>query len=111
MSLATNLDAYLIRRLYPASPEWDRVVAEALDDGKVRFSPGPFGHLQCHINDCEVWVDNWPYAYGNPFRPVVAEVLPFRRTALRLREAELAYRQGLGLKDLDAALTSARGQR
>lgn len=37
------------------------------------------------LGGIEVWVENWPYAYGNPYSPKM-RVLPTMKTRKRLKK-------------------------
>lgn len=97
----------LFGRLYPFSAEWDRALSAALDAGNVRFGLGLEG-VTCHVNGCQVWVGNWPYAYGSPYRPVEADVLPSRATAKRLRRAEERFVEEHNARAIRAAIDAAQ---
>jgi len=45
---------------YPTSAEWDTVISAALDSGDVKIT----GPHTAHIGRYEVWVANYPYAFG-----------------------------------------------
>jgi len=59
---------------------WDKALSEALDDGIVhRFSA-----RGVRVGNLNVWVSNWPHAYGSKY---MLGVLPKVSTRKRLREA------------------------
>lgn len=60
---------------------WDAALNRALDQyGACRVD----GYT-CKVGPLEVWTANWPYSYGNSYRPKL-NVLPMVRTRLRLRK-------------------------
>lgn len=60
--------------------EWDGLLNKALDK-----YPVVTGYLTVNVGPLEVWVGNWPYAYGSLRKPVQREGLPAVATRKRLR--------------------------
>jgi hypothetical protein len=62
--------------------EWDAILNDLLDKHE------PMGEsLTVKVGKVEVWVGNWPYAYGSPYGMNVKDVLPSVRTRKRLRDS------------------------
>lgn len=96
-------------RFYRTDAEWDAILSQALDEGRVEFRPTPIGDgLWCFVGDCRVWINNWPYAYGSPHDPVRMDVLPSRRTASRLRQKEKAAVANKRREEMNAVMRAAR---
>ena len=106
-SMMDLLFAMLSRRVFPVCREWDRILSTALDEGTVRFEISPLLDVSAYVGDCEIWLRNWPYAYGHPYRPR-ANVLPSWRTARQLRREHDAFVAGHNRRVLDRALDAAR---
>ena len=68
--------------LYPYSEEWDKALNEALDDWSVTN----VDRYTCWVGPYEVWISNFPHAYGTLYRPELKR-LPKRSTRQRLFEA------------------------
>jgi len=66
-------------RNYRVDKRWDKKLNHIIDNWKSFKRISDYTVL---INNIEIWVRNWPYAYGNPYR---IDVLPKRKTALKLR--------------------------
>lgn len=67
----------------PTNWEWDAVLNAKLDENPdIELSRN--GHT-VFIGGIEVWVSNYPYAYGYPYRPNV-ERLPSGKTRARLHK-------------------------
>lgn len=71
-------------RVQRVSHEWSDELDRAMDRGDPITSCGRF---YCKVGQIEVWIENWPYGYGNLFVSGLNGVLPLprRKTALRLR--------------------------
>ena len=68
---------------YTYSSLWDRELRRMLDKGdKIVI----VDNYYVKIGGVEVWVENYPYAYG---RPNGIEIRPSRSTVLRLHDAVL----------------------
>lgn len=81
-------------QLYPTCRNWDALLNEALDHGITSLGP----HT-ADIGGVKVWVANWPYAYGSPYRGFGSgDRLPTVRTRQRLRAAVHAYELDLQRK-------------
>lgn len=81
------IDAYRLLpqywiQLYPTDKYWDKLLNELLDN----YQPKQSGMHVVTLNDCPVWVSNWPYAYGHPYNSTI-EVLPAVATRRRLKSA------------------------
>lgn len=63
----------------PTNWEWDTILNDLLDHHEPKL-----GYLTVTLGNVEVWVSNWPYAYGSPHSPE-ANVLPSTATRKRLR--------------------------
>jgi hypothetical protein len=60
---------------------WDELLNKALDQhGATRSSS-----YTAKVGSMEVWIGNWPFAYGSPHRPHEAEMMPSVKTRRRLR--------------------------
>lgn len=64
----------------PTSWEWDAILNYLMDT----YEPEP-GYLTVKLGPVEVWVSNWPYSYGNAYRPHEVKVLPSVATRKRLK--------------------------
>lgn len=64
------------------SDRWDRVINRIIDEDQV----DRVGCYTAHVGSKEVWIGNYPYSYGVPYRISRAGVRPSRRTIRRLRE-------------------------
>jgi hypothetical protein len=62
--------------------DWDKKLNELLDGNNVNFL---FSTYRVDIGDSDVWVGNYPYAYGT-INVMGREVRPSRRTILRLKK-------------------------
>lgn len=67
-------------RNYPTSLVWDAFVLRAIAAGDVRR----IDEYHAMVGGKDVWVQNYPYAYGAPYP---GEVLPSARTVDLLAEA------------------------
>lgn len=65
----------------PTNYEWDAILNDLLD----KHDPKP-SYLTVSLGNVEVWVGNWPYAYGAPYANGVKDVLPTVATRKRLRD-------------------------
>lgn len=64
----------------PTDWEWDAILNDLLDKhDPIR------GYMTVTIGKVEVWVSNWPYAYGSPYGSGLLDVLPSVATRKRLR--------------------------
>lgn len=61
---------------------WDAILNNALDHGPVEYNGG---HTAV-VSGLKVWVSNWPYAFGSPYRRG-PEPLPKVATRKRLKKA------------------------
>lgn len=68
---------------------WDAALNKALDEKGIT----KMGHMTCWIGNQQIWVSNWPYAYGHPYGSRERHVLPKYSTRLRLREAVAEFRR------------------
>ena len=66
---------------YPTDLVWDTALNTAMDNARVV----KLGHATVTIDGFEVWVANWPYAYGNLYAPAELKMLPKVATRYRLR--------------------------
>ncbi|UIS25295.1 hypothetical protein [Erythrobacter phage vB_EliS-L02] len=66
----------------PTDWEWDATLNSYLDRHEPKLDST--GHTT-RIGPVEVWVRNWPYAFGSPYSPVHHNVLPSVSTRKRLR--------------------------
>lgn len=62
--------------------DWDRALRRAINGNPVVSNMNEYTVL---INGVEVWISNYPYAYGSPRH---TKALPSRRTALLLRQMQ-----------------------
>lgn len=46
--------------LYPISEEWDAILNKLMDT----YEPSKIGDHTCYFGDTEVWISNYPYAFG-----------------------------------------------
>jgi len=65
----------------PTNYEWDAILNYLLDNHKVIMTP----HGTAKVGPLEVWVRNWPYAYGTPYVNGSSDFMPTVRTRKRLR--------------------------
>jgi hypothetical protein len=80
----------------PTSKAWDKELNKLLDTNNIilgSYRGESDSYYTLLVGDVEVWVSNFPYAYGSKHRAGLAEAkLPSRATVFRLREAEMAAR-------------------
>ena len=73
---------------YVTSLAWDRQLNDLLDKHQPVLD---FTGYVCTLGEIDVWVSNWPYAYGSRWLGIVGDhptkALPTVKTRLRLREA------------------------
>lgn len=65
----------------PTNWEWDATLNDLLD----KYKPIP-GYMTVTLGPVEVWVSNYPYSYGRPWRPL-GKFLPSVATRKRLKSA------------------------
>ena len=86
--LGVLTDPRFWHRNYPIDDDWDRALAAAMF--LVEHDARPLEILnafEVRIAGLDVWVENWPYAFGYPATaPGGTRVLPRRNTALALRK-------------------------
>lgn len=77
-------------------PEWDHFISTAIDLGMAApeytcSAPNPSNHIIL-VGDIEVWIANFPYAAGEPWKgPTVhRSIRPSIMTLYRLRDAARA---------------------
>lgn len=70
---------------------WDKILNEALD----RFPVEANGGFYCQVGPYEVWVGNWPYAYGTCRGSGLPTVATRKRLRRLICEAECAKLQAL----------------
>ena len=80
MDLQRLLPPYWVQN-YPTNLEWDRTLNDLLDTNPVV----KFSYMTVSIGAYEIWVSNWPYAYGHIYGPSRVDVLPKVGTRKRLR--------------------------
>ena len=68
----------------PTNLKWDATLNEALDRGVDSI-----GYCVAKVGGIDVWIENWPYAYGSHYRAFdsLDRPLPTIKTRLRLRAA------------------------
>lgn len=66
-------------RVYKTDKRWDKKLNDIIDNCKSFERRSPYTVL---LNGIDIWVTNWPYAYG---APGLLTCLPKRKTALKLR--------------------------
>lgn len=86
--LGVMFDPRFWARTDRVSSLWDSSLnrlLDAVERGDVAVSVGHFRAV--FADKVEVWIENWPYAYGRPCPNGAGpySVLPRRKTALRLR--------------------------
>lgn len=76
---------------YPYDKKWDKQLNELMDKFEPEFDrpssiDGKIAIVK--FGGCQVWIENYPYAYGTPydFYRSVDKVRPSRLTILRLRD-------------------------
>lgn len=69
---------------HPTSKAWDRILNDLLDKHEVIISRD--SRFTVTLGGVQVWVGNYPYAYGGPYEH---EVLPKVATRMRLQECVL----------------------
>lgn len=80
-------------RIYPASKALSEFITAKLDAG---HAPVIIDKHMMLLDGAEIWRENFPYAYGSlripskEWDPENEKLLPSRRAAMRLREAELS---------------------
>lgn len=65
---------------YPSDKEWDKILNHLMDTCEPEFD-----HMTVRFGPIEVWVSNYPYAFGYPYRHK-QEYLPYVRTRKRLKK-------------------------
>lgn len=60
---------------------WDAALNKAID----AFGVKKVDSYTCMVGPFEVWISNWPYAYGNQYG--VNDLLPMAKTRRKLRNA------------------------
>ena len=75
---------------YPYSRALDSFISKSLDDG---HEPQRVNKYYVKLAGKDIWVQNWPYAYGT-----IRDARPSRATICRLRDA---------IEDAEFRLTSA----
>lgn len=80
MDLSRLLPRYWIQN-YPTNMEWDAMLNDLMD----RYPPTDRGDYTVTFGPVEVWIENWPYAYGRIDRPTHVDLLPTVKTRKRLR--------------------------
>jgi len=80
----------------PTSLEWDAMLNDLMD----RHDPTEREKYTIKFGSINIWIENWPYAYGRPYNgfrqggnPTV-DVVPTVKTRLRLR----AFVDGIPIK-------------
>lgn len=69
------------RDIHPYSPAWDAFISAAISAGDVTVND----KYHAVVRGVEVWISNYPYAFGKPAYGL--EVLPSIQTRARLHEA------------------------
>lgn len=64
----------------PTNYEWDAILNQLLDKHEPKVS-----HLTVYLGKVEVWIGNWPYAYGAPYHNGLREMVPTVATRKRLK--------------------------
>lgn len=65
----------------PTDWTWDKILNELLDEHGVK---GLDSHT-AKVGHLEVWVSNYPYAYGSPYYPTKVDIIPSVKTRKRLK--------------------------
>ena len=73
----------------PTFRPWDYALNKALDKQGIT----EVGAHTCRVGPFEVWISNYPYAFGYN-RNDALEQLPLCRTRIRLRKAIMRYQRG-----------------
>jgi hypothetical protein len=68
------------------SREWDGHLNDLLNSYPVEIVTS---HV-AKVGGVHVWISNFPYAYGSPYRPIEFDVLPCVKTRKRLRSLVFA---------------------
>ena len=68
----------------PTNFDWDDKLNDLLDKNTVLISRTGYS---ANIGGVEVWIKNYPYAYGSPYGRWEMDVLPSISTRKRLRKA------------------------
>lgn len=87
----------------PTSLEWDRALNDALD----KYGATLIDAYTCRVGGCEVWIGNWPHAYGYSWSPKSCNFLPKVSTRMRLRRivgAAIRQRKNASLSQAIASL-------
>lgn len=86
---------------YDADSHWDAKLNEMLDNPKFEaLRVG--GRFSVKLNGHEVWISNFPYAYGSLyFKDVKVDVLPYRRTRYRLRRLHNQWRYSTAMEKVN----------
>lgn len=68
----------------PTNMKWDATLNAALDRGVDSI-----GYCVANVGGIDVWIENWPYAYGSYYRGFgsLDRPLPTIKTRLRLKAA------------------------
>lgn len=69
-------------RNYQYNAEWDALVNEAITNGTVRR----ITEYRAEMGNGAIWIGGYPFAYGYPYIPKNAPIMPARRTVKRLRD-------------------------
>lgn len=75
----------LLPRYWFQNNRTDRVWDAALDKAIDAFGVKKVDSHTCMVGPFEVWIANWPYAYGNQYG--VNDYLPMAKTRRKLRRA------------------------
>jgi hypothetical protein len=76
--------------------KWDKVLNDMLDSHGVT----PRDKCTCMVGNTEIWVSNWPYAYGSIYGSSFQK-LPKVGTRIRLREMleEAEFQRAMRLRE------------
>jgi len=73
---------------HPTSAEWDRELNDMLDNHSVVIK----SNFVCEIDGVEIWIQNYPYAFGSPqalshYRRVLPKIATRKRLLAAVGEA------------------------
>lgn len=81
--------------LHPECREWDEMLNHLLDTEKIT----EIRRYTCQIGPAEVWIENYPYAFGHPVNPdVLISAFPLTKERLRKKITETAFKKMIRTK-------------
>ena len=68
---------------------WDRKLNQILDQIESGEISAGISGMRLATKTIDVWIGNFPYGYGSMAAPASLDLIPKRRTALRLKDVVL----------------------